>query len=141
MTEPVYPCLWFNNQAEEAAKFYSSVFPDSKVLSVSPMVVIMEINKRKMMLLNGGPNFNFTEAVSFVVTCETQNDIDNYWNKLLQGGGKESMCGWLKDKYGLSWQIIPSILPQLMSDPSRAQRVVQSFMKMKKFDIETLLKA
>lgn len=141
MTEPVYPCLWFNNQAEEAAQFYSSVFPDSKVLSVSPMVVIMEINKRKMMLLNGGPNFNFTEAVSFVVTCETQNDIDNYWNQLLQGGGKESMCGWLKDKYGLSWQIIPSILPQLMSDPSRAQRVAQSFMKMKKFDIETLLKA
>lgn len=141
MTEPVYPCLWFNHQAEEAADFYCSIFPDSKVLSASPMVVMMEINKRKIMLLNGGPDFHFTEAVSFVVNCETQDDIDKYWDKLLQGGGKESMCGWLKDKYGLSWQIIPAILPQLMSDPERGQRVVQAFLKMKKFDIERLLNA
>jgi len=141
MTTPIYPCLWFNNQAEEAANFYCSVFPDSKVLSASPAALMAEINKSKVLLLNGRANFNFTEAVSLVVNCETQSDIDNYWDKLLQGGGKEGMCGWLKDKYGLSWQIVPDVLPQLMSDPSRAQRVTEAFMKMKKFDIETLLKA
>ena len=104
------------------------------------MVAIFELNGNKFMALNGGPEFNFTEAVSFVVNCETQDEIDHYWNKLTEGG-KEGKCGWLKDKYGVSWQIVPSILGKLMSDPDKAPRVMYAFMQMKKFDIEKLLKA
>ena len=104
------------------------------------MVVTFELNGKKFMGLNGGPKFKFTEAVSFVVECETQEEIDNYWSRLTEGG-QESMCGWLKDKFGLSWQIVPSILSKLMSDPERAPRVMQAFMQMKKFDIEKLEKA
>ncbi|MCW5912560.1 MAG: VOC family protein [Cyclobacteriaceae bacterium] len=137
---PIYPCLWFNNNAQEAAGFYCSVFKTSKLVSTSPMVVIFELNGRRFMGLNGGSQFTFNESVSFVVECDTQAEIDHYWNELTKGGS-ESMCGWLKDKYGVSWQVVPTILPQLMEDPDRAERVVQAFMKMKKFDIEALLKA
>ena len=104
------------------------------------MVVNFELNGQQFMGLNGGPHFTFNEAVSFVVECDTQEEIDYFWNKLTVGGS-ESMCGWLKDKYGVSWQIVPRILGQLMADANRSQRVVQAFMKMKKFDIDTLLKA
>ena len=137
---PIYPCLWFNGQAKEAAEFYCTVFKHSKIISVSPMVVMFEINGSKFMGLNGGPNFMFNESISFVVNCDTQDEIDHYWNELTREG-KESMCGWLKDKYGVSWQIVPTILPALMSDASRRDRVVNAFMKMRKFDIEALKNA
>ncbi len=137
---PIYPCLWFNGQAKEAAEFYCSVFKHSKIVSVSAMVVIFEINGSKFMGLNGGPKFTFNEAVSFVVNCDTQDEIDHYWNELTKEG-KESMCGWLKDKYGVSWQIVPAILPELMGDASKRDRVINAFMKMRKFDIEALKNA
>lgn len=104
------------------------------------MVVRFEINGTQFMGLNGGPNFKFNESVSFVVECETQEEIDHYWDKLTEGGA-ESMCGWLKDRYGVSWQIVPTVLAKLMGDPERAGRVMQAFMKMKKFDIATLEQA
>jgi predicted 3-demethylubiquinone-9 3-methyltransferase (glyoxalase superfamily) len=140
MKNSIHPCLWFNNNAFEAAEFYCSVFTNSKITSNTPMVVSFELNGQQFMGLNGGPHFTFNEAVSFVVECDTQEEIDYFWNKLTVGGS-ESMCGWLKDKYGVSWQIVPRILGQLMADANRSQRVVQAFMKMKKFDIDTLLKA
>lgn len=140
MTNSIYPCLWFDGQAKAAAEFYCSVFKNSKIISENPMVVIFELNGKKFMGLNGGPKFNFTEAVSFVVNCETQEEIDYYWNKLTEGG-EESMCGWLKDKFGLSWQIVPAILGKLMSDPSRSERVINAFLQMKKFDIKKLEEA
>jgi len=140
MAEPIYPCLWFDGPAKQAAEFYCSIFKNSKITTDTPMVVMFELNGRKVMGLNGGPRFKFTEAISFVVDCEDQEEIDYYWEKLT-AGGEESMCGWLKDKYGLWWQIVPKILGKLMSDPERGQRVMQAFLKMKKFDIETLLKA
>ena len=137
MTHKIYPCLWFDGKAKEAAEFYCSIFKDSKILSENPMVVIYEVNGTKFMGLNGGPIFKFNEAVSFVVNCDTQEEIDYYWEKLTDGG-RESMCGWLVDKFGLSWQIVPSILGELMSDPQRAGRVTKAFMEMKKLDIEVL---
>jgi predicted 3-demethylubiquinone-9 3-methyltransferase (glyoxalase superfamily) len=140
MTKQIYPCLWFDGHAKEAADFYCSVFKDSKITAANPMVVTFEINGTKFMALNGGLQFKFNEAVSFVVDCETQEEIDNYWAKLTEGG-EESMCGWLKDKYGVSWQIVPSILGALISDPEKGGRVIQAFMKMKKFDIEALKNA
>lgn len=140
MTEPIYPCLWFDGKAKEAASFYCSVFTNSKILSENPMVVIFELNGKKFMGLNGGPQFKFNEAVSFVVNCEDQKEIDHFWEKLTEGG-EESMCGWLKDKYGVSWQIVPAILGKLMSDPEKAPRVIEAFLKMRKFDIEKLLQA
>ena len=138
MTSPIYACLWFDGQAKEAATFYASVFKNTKILADNPMVTTFEINGTKFMALNGGPHFKFNEAVSFVVDCETQEEIDYYWNKLTADGGTESNCGWLKDKYGVSWQIVPKALTKLMSDPTRADRVVKAFMTMKKFDIEKL---
>lgn len=140
MQKQIYSCLWFNGQAKDAAEFYCSVFRNSKINSVNPLVVMFELNDTKFMALNGGPHFQFNEAVSFVVDCETQEEIDHYWNKLTEGG-QESMCGWLKDKFGVSWQIVPTILGKLMSDPEKSGRVVQAFMKMKKFDIATLVNA
>ena len=140
MTNEIYPCLWFDGQAKAAADFYCSVFKNSKITSDSPMVVNFELNGKKFMGLNGGPMFKFNEAVSFVVDCETQEEIDDYWNKLTKDGS-ESQCGWLKDKFGVSWQIVPTILAKLMSDAEKAPRVVQAFMKMKKFDIEKLVNA
>jgi len=140
MSHPIYPCLWFDNQAEEAANYYCSVFKNSKIIDSSPIVINFDLDGRKFMALNGGPQFKPNEAISFVVNCDTQDEIDYYWTKLTDGG-KESMCGWLRDRYGVSWQIVPAILGKLMSDSRRSQRVMQAFMKMKKFDIQKLLDA
>ena len=141
MSNQIYPCLWFDGQAQEAAKFYCSVFKNARITADNQMVVIFELNGRKFMGLNGGPNFKFNEAVSFVVDCETQEEIDHYWSKLTADGGSESQCGWLKDRFGVSWQIVPTILPKLLSDPSKTQRVLNAYMKMKKFDIAKLKEA
>lgn len=141
MKNAIYPCLWFNGQAAEAATFYCSVFRNSKVTTDTPMVVTFELDGRRFMGMNAGPEFKFNEAISFVVDCETQEEIDYYWEKLTADGGSEGNCGWLKDKFGVSWQIVPTILPSLLSDPGKAQKVVDAYMKMKKFDIETLKNA
>lgn len=140
MKNPIYPCLWFDNNAAEAAAFYCSVFPNSSITSQNPVVTIADLNGRKTMFLNGGPVFTFNESVSFVIECETQEEIDYYWNTLTEGG-KESMCGWLKDKYGVSWQVVPSMLGSLMNNPEKGPRVMQAFLKMKKFIIQDLLDA
>ncbi|WP_245917000.1 VOC family protein [Mucilaginibacter yixingensis] len=137
----MYPCLWFDGQARAAADFYCTIFPDSKIINDSGMVVNFELNGTLFMGLNGGPHFKFNEAVSFVIPCKDQQEIDHYWDRLTSDGGQESQCGWCKDKFGLSWQVVPSILGELMSDPQKGPRVVQAFMQMKKFDIETLKNA
>jgi len=152
----ITPCLWFDDQAEEAANFYTSIFKNSKIVSISRygkegfeihgrkagsvMTVNFQINGQPFLALNGGPVFKFNEAISFQVFCETQKEIDYYWNKLT-AGGQEVQCGWLKDKFGVSWQIVPTILSKLLSDPARADRVTRAFMQMKKFDIEKLKRA
>lgn len=141
MTKQLYPCLWFDGQAKAAADFYCSIFPNSKITSDSPMVVYFDLNGQQYMGLNGGPKFQFNESISFVITCDTQDEIDHYWHKLTADGGEESMCGWLKDKFGVSWQVVPSILGELLSDPAKGHRVIQAFLQMKKFDIETLKNA
>ena len=141
MTHKLYPCLWFDGKAKEAAEFYCSIFKESKITSVNPMVVTFELNGSKYMGLNGGPQFKFNEAISLVVYCDTQEEIDHYWEKLIAGGGNESMCGWLKDKFGVSWQIVPAILGKLMSDPEKGKRVMQEVLKMKKLVIKTLEEA
>lgn len=141
MHNPIFPCLWFDGKAKEAADFYCSVFTHSRILQETPMVVIFEMNGSKFMGLNGGPQFPFTEAVSLVVNCDTQEEIDYFWNRLTADGGKESRCGWLKDKYGLSWQIVPSNIGQLMSDPEKANRVMQVILQMNKLDIEKIQQA
>ena len=138
MENQIYPCLWFDGQAQEAAQFYCSVFKNSKIITDNQMVVTFELNGKKFMGLNGGPEFKFNEAVSFVVDCETQEDIDHYWSKLTSDGGSEGRCGWLTDKFGVSWQIVPTILPKLLSDPSKAENVMEVYSKMKKFDIKAL---
>lgn len=140
MTKPIYPCLWFDQQAAEAAEFYCSIFKNSKILQSNPMVSTFEVHGTKFMALNGGPKYKHTPANSYVVECNTQEEIDHYWEKLGEGG-RYDMCGWLANKYGVSWQIVPAILSELMADPERSPRVVQAFMKMQKFDIETLLNA
>jgi predicted 3-demethylubiquinone-9 3-methyltransferase (glyoxalase superfamily) len=140
MKNEISLCLWFDGQAKEAAEFYCSVFENSKITSENPISVTFELNGRKIIGLNGGPQFKFNEAVSLFVSCETQEEIDFYWAKLTEGG-QESMCGWLKDKFGLSWQIVPSILGKLVSDPEKGQRVIQVFSQMKKFNIQTLINA
>ena len=141
MANKIYPCLWFDGQAKAAADFYCTIFPNSKIINDSGMVVNFELDGQFFMGLNGGDNFQFNEAVSFVIPCKDQEEIDHYWYKLIADGGEESMCGWCKDKFGLSWQVIPAILGQLMSNPEKGQRVVQAFMKMRKFDIEALQNA
>lgn len=138
MKNPIYSCLWFDGNAREAADYYMSIFKGSKVIAENPMVVMIEINQRKFMLLNGGPQFKPNEAVSFVVECETQTEIDYYWNNFTKEG-EESMCGWCKDKYGFSWQVIPADLGQMIAE--KGQKVVDAFLKMKKFDIKTLQEA
>ena len=137
MTNQIYPCLWFDGQAQAAAKFYCSIFKNSKITADNQMVVTFELNGKKFMGLNGGPQYKFSPAVSFVVDCETQKEIDYYWEKLGQDG-TYNQCGWLDDKFGVSWQIVPTILPELLSNPDRAQNVIAAYMKMKKFDIKTL---
>jgi predicted 3-demethylubiquinone-9 3-methyltransferase (glyoxalase superfamily) len=132
--------LWFDNQAQQAAKFYCTVFKNSRILQDTPLVVTFELEGQKFMAMNGGPMFKFTEAISLFVDCKTQAEVDKLWNKLTADGGAESMCGWLKDKYGLSWQIVPNVLIKLMSDKDQAksQRVMQAMMKMKKINIQEL---
>ena len=138
MENQIYPCLWFDGQAQEAAEFYCSIFKNSRITANNQMVVTFELNGKKFMGLNGGPQFKFNEAVSFVVDCETQEEIDHCWENLTFDGGSEGNCGWLKDKFGISWQIVPAILPKLLSNPDKAKRVMDAYMKMKKFDIKTL---
>jgi predicted 3-demethylubiquinone-9 3-methyltransferase (glyoxalase superfamily) len=156
MTNQIIPCLWFDNQAEEAANFYTSVFENSKIESISyyqkegfeihgqkegtAMTVSFQINGQSFTALNGGPIFKFNESISFQIFCKTQEEIDDHWSKLTEGG-QEGQCGWLRDKFGISWQIIPTILSELMSDPMKAGRVTNAFLQMKKFDIERLLQA
>ncbi len=137
----MYPCLWFDGQARAAADFYCTIFPSSKILHDSGQVVNFELNGQLFMGLNGGNNLSFNEAVSFVILCKDQQEIDHYWYKLTADGGKEENCGWCKDKFGFSWQVVPEILSRLMSNPEKGQRVVQAFLKMKKFDIEALQNA
>jgi predicted 3-demethylubiquinone-9 3-methyltransferase (glyoxalase superfamily) len=138
MNNPIYPCLWFDGNAKAAAEYYCSVFKNSRIIGETEMVVTFEVNGFKLMGLNGGPHFKFNEAVSLVVNCDTQQEIDYYWEKLTADGGAESMCGWLKDKFGFSWQIVPSNIASLMSDPDRAQRVMQALMGMKKINLSQL---
>lgn len=145
----ITPFLWFDNQAEEAMNFYVSVFKNSRVHSVTPgpngiaQSVTFELEGQQFMALNAGPQFKFNEAISFFVDCKTQEEVDELWAKLTADGGEESMCGWLKDKYGLSWQIIPSALGEMMSDPdpAKSQRAVQAMLQMRKIDIESIRKA
>ena len=142
----ITPFLWFDTQAEEAMNFYISVFKHSKVLGMTPgpdgraMSVSFELEGQEFIGLNAGPQFKFNEAISFFVDCETQEEVDELWSKLTADGGEESMCGWLKDKYGLSWQIIPQGLGQMLNDPdpARAQRVMQAMLKMNKIDLAGL---
>ncbi len=144
----ITPFLWFDDKAEEAMNFYVSIFKNSKVLSVSPgpngraMSVTFELDGQEFMALNAGPRFTFTEAVSFFVSCETQDEVDELWGKLTEGG-EESMCGWLKDKYGLWWQIIPTVLGELLGDPDpeKSGRVMQAMLKMSKIEIAGLQQA
>jgi predicted 3-demethylubiquinone-9 3-methyltransferase (glyoxalase superfamily) len=138
MKSPIFPCLWFDGNAKTAAEFYCSVFKDSRIIDDTPMVVTFEINGFKVMGLNGGPRFQFDEAVSLVVNCDTQLEIDYYWEKLTANGGEESMCGWLKDKFGFSWQIVPSSIASLLTDPERGQRVMKAVMGMRKIDLVQL---
>ena len=148
----ITPFLWFDHQAEEAARFYTSIFRNSKMGAVtrygenmqgkagSVLTVTFEIEGVEYTALNGGPGHTFTDAISFVVHCESQAEVDDYWAKLTANGGKEVACGWLKDRYGLSWQIIPTLLLELITDPdkAKAQRVTQAMLKMVKIDIPTL---
>jgi predicted 3-demethylubiquinone-9 3-methyltransferase (glyoxalase superfamily) len=149
----ITPCLWFDTQAEEAANFYCSIFPNSKVVTVSRygpdmpgregsvMTVVFELDGQKIMALNGGPMFKLTEAFSLMIECKTQKEIDSYWEKLCDGG-EESQCGWLKDRFGLSWQVIPAQLGELLGgDQARTNRVMQAVMKMKKLEIEPMKRA
>ena len=148
----ITPFLWFDTQAEEAMNFYVSIFENSRIINLSyygegaprpagtVMVATFELNGQEFMALNGGPEFQFNESVSFYVHCETQEEVDELWDKLSTNGGEEGPCGWLKDKYGLSWQIVPNILEKLLQDPDpkKAQRVMEAMLKMKKINIADL---
>lgn len=156
MINKIVPCLWFDHQAEEAAHLYTSIFKNSKIESVSyygkegfeihgqkegtVLTVVFQLEGQSFTALNGGPIFKFSEAISLQVFCDTQEEIDHYWYKL-SNGGEEGQCGWLKDKFGLSWQVVPSILPALMTDPAKASKAMNAFMQMTKFDIERLKRA
>jgi predicted 3-demethylubiquinone-9 3-methyltransferase (glyoxalase superfamily) len=139
----ITPFLWFDHNAEQAVKFYTAIFKNSKVIQQHPTVSTFELDGQRFMALNGGPHFRFTEAISLFVNCDTQEEVDYYWEKLLSGGGREERCGWLKDKFGLSWQIVPAILGELMSDPDpkKSEQVMQAMLKMIKLDINALKKA
>ena len=140
MNNQIYTCLWSDGKAKEMAEYYCSIFSNSKILGVNPVVVNFELNDTKFMALNGGPMYKFSPATSFVIECETQEEIDHYWN-LLGKDGKYNRCGWLDDKFGVTWQVVPKILGKLMSDPEKSSRVMQAFMKMTKFDIAALMNA
>jgi predicted 3-demethylubiquinone-9 3-methyltransferase (glyoxalase superfamily) len=151
----ISPFLWYDTQAEEAANLYTSIFPNSKILAIarygdagpgpkgSVMTVQFQLDGQEVIALNGGPIYKFTEAFSLSVDCKTQEEVDRYWTKLIADGGQEGPCGWCKDKFGLSWQITPSLLGQMLSDTDRkkAARVMEAMMKMKKLDIATLKRA
>ena len=157
--QKITPFLWFDNNAEEAVNFYVSIFKNSKVGKVtryneasskaagrpegSVMTMEFQLEGQSFTAINGGPHFKFTEAISFVVDCETQEEVDYFWNKLTADGGQESQCAWLKDKYGLSWQIVPRVLIEMIGDkdPQKAQRVMEAMLQMKKIDIATLQQA
>lgn len=153
--QKIRPCLWFDDNAEEAVNFYTSVFKNSKVTDVSRygeagpgtpgsvLTMTFELEGEEFLALNGGPAFKFTEAVSLSVDCKSQEEVDELWKKLTSGGGEESECGWLKDKFGLSWQIVPTVLPEMLkdNDPEKAKRVMEAMLKMKKIDIAGLRKA
>lgn len=158
--QKITPFLWFDNQAEEAANFYTSVFKNSKITHVarygeegarvsgrpngSAMTVAFQLEGQDFVALNGGPHFKFTEAVSFVVNCKTQEEVDHYWDKLSAGGDeKAQQCGWLKDKYGLSWQIVPTDLGKMLQakNPEKSESVMRALLQMKKLDIKTLKQA
>ncbi|MBU8865965.1 VOC family protein [Paenarthrobacter aromaticivorans] len=147
--QKISTCLWFDGRAAEAAEFYTSTFDDSSILTSMPgpdgqvLTVDFEIEGRQFMALNGGPAFTFNEAVSLVVNCDSQDEVDRYWDALLEGGGEESQCGWLKDKFGLSWQIVPAGMPSLLNgpDPAGSQRAMEAMLKMRKLDINALQKA
>lgn len=141
MTSLIYPCLWFDNQSKEAAEFYCGIFPNSKIIFESPMVVQWEVNGQRFMGLNGGPQFKHSEATSFVIECKDQQEIDYYWNNLIADGGQESMCGWCKDKFGVSWQVVPAILGTLMRDAEKSKKVFEVVMTMRKLDLKTILNA
>jgi predicted 3-demethylubiquinone-9 3-methyltransferase (glyoxalase superfamily) len=150
----INPCLWFDTEGEEAARFYTSIFPNSRILEVarygeagprpagSVMTVSFELDGHRFLALNGGPQFTFSEAISFQVDCRSQEEVDEYWSRLTEGG-EESQCGWLKDRYGVSWQIVPTRLPELLnqSDPETSERVMRAMLQMKKIDIATLEEA
>ncbi|MBI3143403.1 MAG: VOC family protein [Bacteroidetes bacterium] len=138
MINPIYPCLWFNQCAYEAAIFYCSVFKDSFITGKNSMVVSFTLDGRKFMALNSGPNKAFTEAISLVIDCETQTEMDYYWLKLTENGGQEGRCGWLKDQFGVSWQVVPVILPRLLNNPLCANNVMSAMLKMSKLDIHAL---
>jgi predicted 3-demethylubiquinone-9 3-methyltransferase (glyoxalase superfamily) len=159
-TQKITPCLWFGDQAEEAAKFYTTIFSNSKIVNItrygeagheihakpagSVMVVVFELDGQKSKALNGGPVFKFNEAISLQVDCETQDDVDYYWQKLSEGGDeKAQQCGWLKDKYGVSWQIVPRVLVEMLNDAdqSKSQRAMTAMLQMKKIDINELKQA
>ncbi len=139
----ITPFLWFDTQAEEAMNFYCSIFKNSKILSVSPSSVNFELEGQEYVGFNAGPEFKFNESISFFVNCEDQAEVDYLWNALISDGGEESMCGWLKDKYGLSWQIIPKQLGELMGDPDpkKSRRVREAMLKMRKIIVADLQKA
>ena len=157
-TQKISPFLWFDHQAEDAVNFYVSIFKNSKIRSVtryaeeaakasgrpkgSVMTVAFELNGQEFVALNGGPIFKFTEAISFVVNCETQAEVDHFWEKL-SGGGQEVQCGWLKDRFGVSWQVVPTVLGEMLQDKDRekSRRVMAAILKMKKINIEALKKA
>ena len=152
--QKIMPCLWFDHQAEEAANFYGSIFEDSKILEVArygeggPMpagtvlTVTFTLQGQEFMALNGGPHFQFSPAISFYVNCESQEEVDRLWEKLLDGG-EEEQCGWLKDRYGVSWQIVPTVLGEMMNDPDpeKVKRVTSAMLKMVKLDIAGLERA
>ncbi len=152
--QKITPCLWFDTEGEEAASFYTSVFPNSRILEVARygeagprpegtvMTVSIELDGQRFIALNGGPEFTFSEAISFQVDCKTQEEVDTFWSKLSEGG-EEGPCGWLKDRYGVSWQIVPTVLPELLGDPDRekSQRVMRAMLNMKKIEIDALERA
>ncbi len=139
----VTPFLWFNNQAEEAAKLYCSIFKNSKIINSHPMMATFELDGQKFMAANFGPHFQFNEAISLFVTCESQEEVDYFWDRLTADGGKEGRCGWLKDKFGLSWQIVPTEFMKLASgtNPAKSQRVMDAMQQMNKMDIKKLQEA
>ena len=155
MPQKITPNLWFDTEAEEAADFYTSVFKDSKVLSKTHytegapreagmvMTVEWELNGQRFVGINGGPEFKFDEAVSFAIDCEDQDEVDYYWEKLIEGGGSEGQCGWLKDKFGLSWQVVPTGWDEVFSDadPKRAERAMKAMLGMRKLDVAELRRA